>query len=204
MLIIGDVHGKIDEYENIIYNANLQDKQTIQIGDFGFKREHDWHLNNINSNKHKILFGNHDYYPYLKCEHSLGNHKIINYENFNILLIRGAYSIDWIWRTVGVSWFYEEELSVSEFNEVFDALDNKIDIIISHEGPHSFINDKFGYESNKTSKIFDIILDAYNPKLWILGHHHVSYKNKFKNTEFIILDELEVLDLSNVINDLKK
>lgn len=56
LLVIGDVHGKINEYWKLINKYNID---SIQLGDFGFKRHHNWHLENVDSSKHKINFGNH-------------------------------------------------------------------------------------------------------------------------------------------------
>ena len=42
MIIIGGVHGKLKEYWDIIHSIPNQNK-TIQVGDFGFSKEHFWH-----------------------------------------------------------------------------------------------------------------------------------------------------------------
>ena len=62
LLIIGDVHGKFGQYEDIIENYS---GRSIQVGDFGFKLPHEWHLENVNPFMHKINFGNHDDYSFL-------------------------------------------------------------------------------------------------------------------------------------------
>ena len=44
LLIIGDVHGKVNEYYKLLQKHK---GVSIQVGDFGFKKEHKWHLNLI-------------------------------------------------------------------------------------------------------------------------------------------------------------
>jgi hypothetical protein len=56
IIIIGDVHTKVSKYFEIVKDND----ESIQVGDFGFKTSHDWFINNMDSNKHKIVFGNHD------------------------------------------------------------------------------------------------------------------------------------------------
>lgn len=189
MLIIGDVHGKLNDYQNII-EKHSSDK-SIQIGDFGFKKEHDWHIENIDPEKHKILFGNHDYYPYLNKPHSLGNFAYL--EEDNIFCIRGAYSIDQALRLQGHSWFDNEELTYSEFQTVLDYFESvSPDIVITHDCPDSIRKKFFGiYDKSITSTGLQACLEIHQPKLWIFGHHHQSIKQTVENTEFVCLAELE-------------
>lgn len=116
MLVIGDVHGKINSYLNLIKKY----PKTVQIGDFGFTIEHKWHLQNVNSSNHKVLFGNHDDYKFLNREHSLGNFGI--YEG--MFFVRGADSIDKNLRVLGRDWFKEEELTYPQMNTCITAFES--------------------------------------------------------------------------------
>ena len=70
--IIGDVHGKVDEYKDIISNLDY----SVQIGDMAF----DYSDIKIDDH-HKILLGNHDNYDFL-CPHEvLGLVRVSSYLN---------------------------------------------------------------------------------------------------------------------------
>lgn len=185
-IIIGDVHCKIEQYYEIIKKQNCD---SIQVGDFGFKYEHDWHLKNIDSNKHKINFGNHDYYEFLNEKHSLGNFSF----DGTIMTIRGANSIDKYRRTEGVDWFSNEELNYNEMQEVIDAyIENKPDIVITHDCPKSICYSLFGiYDKSITRDGLECMFELHKPDIWIFGHHHKSIDKNILGTRFVCLNELE-------------
>lgn len=61
--IIGDVHGEVDRYKRICDHSN-DCYMTIALGDMGFEKEYKRIESfNLDPTRHKILFGNHDYYP---------------------------------------------------------------------------------------------------------------------------------------------
>lgn len=187
MYIIGDVHGNLNGYE-----VAIRDKErTVQLGDFGFKKEHDWHLNNVDPKSHSILFGNHDYYPYLDHEHSLGNWKYIS--EFDVFFVRGADSIDKSMRTEGRDWFSEEEMSYAEFSKCIDEYEKqKPDVVVSHDAPQSIVLSFFGIpDKSITRSALDQMFEIHKPNIWIFGHHHTSINSVVFGTYFICLDELE-------------
>lgn len=143
LVIIGDVHGKTSQYLKILKNID-EDCETIQVGDFGFKNQHEWHLNNVDSTKHKINFGNHDDYTFLNKPHSLGKYTYFNNE---LMTVRGAYSIDKEYRTEGISWWANEELNYQEFQEAIDFYClKKPKIMITHDCPQEVRKTLFGIE----------------------------------------------------------
>lgn len=188
ILLIGDVHGKVDQYKKII---NYHKGRSIQIGDFGFKVEHDWHLNNVDSFQHHILFGNHDYYPYLKRNHSLRNFSFINFGQ--IMTLRGAFSIDKMCRKEGRDWFNNEELTYNEMQyAISHYLRNKPRIVISHDCPHEVRQYLFNiHDKSITSNGLQIMFEDHQPDIWIFGHHHMSKSETINGTRFICLAELE-------------
>ena len=132
MILIGDVHGKIKQYRKIIANAH----QSIQVGDFSILRDdHEWKAKNL-PEKHKVNFGNHDHYAYLKHPHSCRDSM---YESkFDLLTIRGAYSIDKEFRYEGYSWWENEELDWYDANRVLEHhFLHKPNIIVSHDCPEN-------------------------------------------------------------------
>lgn len=191
MIIIGDVHGNIDQYKKFLENED----NSIQIGDFGFKTEHDRFLKEIynKENKHRILFGNHDYYPYLNKKYSLGDFHY--FEDLNIYCIRGAYSIDRNQRIFGRDLFENEEISYSKWPEIIkDFSIKKPEIVISHEAPHVVRAYFFNiYRYSLTSHALQECLEVHRPRIWIFGHHHRSIKKEILGyrTKFICLNILE-------------
>lgn len=193
ILVIGDVHGKIDEYYKII--QKYKPEFSIQIGDFGFKKEHEWFLKNVNYFSNKVLFGNHDDYKFLNGKHSLGNYF---YENkFKVMTVRGANSIDKQYRIEGFSWWSNEELSYQEMNEAIEVYSkNKPKIMLTHDCPQSIREKVFGiYDKSITSMGLQSMLELHKPDLWIFGHHHKSIDIVTDGVRFKCLNELEVFEL---------
>jgi hypothetical protein len=116
--IIGDVHGKYDEYVELIRSLP-EDAQSIQIGDFGF--EYDvFEKENIGFN-HRFFGGNHDNYDKIRdCANAVLDFGQLG-DDGNIFFVRGAFSIDRYIRTIGVDWWPNEELSFLMAHHVFRA-----------------------------------------------------------------------------------
>lgn len=192
MLIIGDVHGKIVQYNNLISKSDT----SIQVGDFGFKKQHDWHINHIDPSKHKINFGNHDYYPYLNMEHSTSNWSYI--EDY-IFTVRGADSIDKYLRTEGLDWFRNEELTYKEGYQIIENYEKiKPNIVVTHDCPQSVAENLFSYiHGNKsmTRLILQEMFEVHQPSQWFFGHHHKDIDVMIEGTNFICLDELSIYNL---------
>jgi hypothetical protein len=190
ILLIGDVHCKFDAYCDIIKNHN---GLSIQLGDFGFAYEHQKFLNTIDYSKHKVLFGNHDYYPMIDSPHSLRDFGI--YED--IFFIRGAYSIDKHGRKENIDWFRNEELTYTQCNNAFDLYCKiKPKIVISHDCPtflRELLFDIPFNERTMTSELLDQMFDFNIPEKWYFGHHHQSITKIIKNCEFHCLNELETI-----------
>ena len=192
MLIIGDVHCKIKKYFELIQS----EKESIQVGDFGFKNEHDWHLNNI-SPLHKVNFGNHDYYPYLNKPHSCGNFSTVG----DIFTVRGAHSIDQYKRISGRDWFENEELNYSETNDCVDLYETtKPKIVVAHDCPMFIATEFFNLPRlnefvSHTRLLLESLVQSHAPEIFIFGHHHKSIDVTVNGTRYICLKELETFNL---------
>jgi hypothetical protein len=196
LLLIGDVHGKMNEYRRIIENSNHD--FSIQVGDFGFQKEWTWleQESGLDPYHNKIIHGNHDCIPMARTSpYSLGRYYF--YPDHSIFCMAGASSIDRSRRVEGRDWFRDEELSYSEFREIYDFyLGGKPDIVISHDCPQIVCTKLFGIkETNNTRQSYDWLLGVHRPKLWVFGHHHNSVSMLLDGTYFICLDELETLRL---------
>lgn len=191
--LIGDVHAKIEDYLNIILRENPDKLSTIQIGDFGFQVEHDIFKTVVNTNKNKILFGNHDYYPYKHDIHSLGDWGIVDGTD-STFFIRGAYSLDHKYRTAGIDWFEDEQFTFNEYNLCLDDyIKNKPKIVISHDCPLDVILHIYGKDNypNSTCNFLQALFEHHQPELWVFGHHHISLDTTINGTRFVCLAELE-------------
>ena len=190
MLLIGDVHGKIEEFSKLV----SPEKEFVQIGDFGFRKEHQW-FREQNFRKGRILFGNHDYYPWLWKEHSLGNWHWN--EKKNTLFIRGAYSIDQHARIQGVDWFAEEQLSRNVWEGLLDVIEVlQPEIIVSHDCPTEIQRSVFGiFDKSFTAQGLQALWEIFPPKVWIFGHHHKSIHETINGTHFVCLNELEAKEI---------
>ena len=188
LIIIGDVHCKTNAYFDILKKYN---GESIQVGDFGFDIEHKWHLDNIDSVKHKVNFGNHDDYTFLNQPHSLGDFSYI--DTYNLLSVRGAFSVDQYKRTEGIDWFRNEELDYNEMNLAIDLCElRKPKIIVSHDCPHEVRKHIFGiHEKSITSNGLQGMFELHQPDIWLFGHHHKSKDERINGTRFICLAELE-------------
>lgn len=195
--LIGDVHTKFEDYINVISYHNPNNYPTIQIGDFGFKQHHDLFKLYINSDNNKILFGNHDYYPYKYEKHSLGDWGILN-NTESTFFIRGAHSIDWKFRIEGLDWFKDEEFTYKEYDNCFtDYLKYKPKIVITHDCPNDVIlhiYNGINKYPNSTNTFFQTLFENHKPDLWIFGHHHISLDVIINGTRFVCLSELEHKD----------
>ena len=190
LLVIGDVHGLVDKYWKILQKHK---GMSIQVGDFGFKQQHEWHLKNIDFTQHTINFGNHDDYTYLYQPHSCSNWSYA-YES-KLMTVRGAYSVDKAYRTENVDWWTNEELNYEEMQQAIDFYTfNKPKIMITHDCPQEVRQHLFYiHEKSITTNGLQVMFEQHQPDLWIFGHHHKSENEVINGTRFICLAELETL-----------
>jgi hypothetical protein len=113
VVFIGDVHGKWQEYCDLI---NLHDT-TIQVGDMGIG------FNGVTKHplpslgRHWYIRGNHDN-PTL-CEQDILCIPDGSYSHaIKTMFIGGAESIDKDYRIPGLSWWPDEEVSIQEWENI--------------------------------------------------------------------------------------
>ena len=120
----------------------------------------------------------------------------------DIFFVRGANSIDRRYRTFGVDWFHEEQLSFNQFNDAIQLYeDTKPDFVISHDCPEMWlpdlINHDWGHmEHTMTNAGLQRMWDAHEPRLWVFAHHHRTWHQRRGNTLFICLNILSTLDFN--------
>jgi Icc-related predicted phosphoesterase len=188
MRFIGDVHGKFDDYLDVIAPV----AESIQVGDFGagFKP-----LLEVDMN-HRFIRGNHDSPEVCKVSPNW-----IPDGSFDgkIFYVGGARSIDAHMRRIGIDWWDDEELSYEKWNTVFDYYEQvQPAIVVSHDAPNDIVLNLFPHinkERSKTSMGLQTLLNIFEPKLWIFGHYHVTIDWSIRNTRFICLNELDFIDI---------
>ena len=193
---IGDVHGKMEQYKFIAEQV----ERSVQVGDFGAG----FVELPILTSGHRFIRGNHDSPEACKKHPRWIPDGTIEGD---ILYIGGAWSIDQEWRTPGVSWWPDEQLSIME---LYDCLSTAIahypKVLVTHDCPHSVAPILFGgngdenvsYKTihpSRTSQALDSILDYVKPDVWIFGHWHNNVDKMIGRTRFICLGELSYMDL---------
>ena len=191
---IGDVHGKLWEYEEIVMNSECP---TIQVGDFGIglgfnavDLAEDW----LKRGNHRFIRGNHDNpFEAEKSTQWIPDGTIEIIDNKKFMFVGGALSIDKDMRIEGFDWWKEEELNFSQAHDIFDSyVEAKPQVMVTHEGPLQVTkNLQRHQESSITKQLLTAMFDAHKPELWVFGHYHQSYNGYVEKTQFVCLEELE-------------
>ena len=195
--IISDLHGNYLRYIELVNDPNIFG--SIQLGDFGLKYLE--FLSEIDYKKNLVILGNHDRWDLKdKYPHFISKPEFYNLGDFNFFAIPGAYSIDSAYRTPGVDWFKEEEMTYQEGLECIELFKSvKPQTVLSHDCPEeAFIRVCSNYISSVQSITRQIMSNCFyhhKPKNWIFGHHHTSKKFSIEDCWFTCLDQLEYIDL---------
>lgn len=189
--IIGDVHGHHSAYLRLVEDAEY----SIQVGDFSIT---DYNcLNGLDPTKHKIIGGNHDNYDaIIKMPHYLGDFGEAEVGGYKFFFVRGERSVDWMYRTEGVTWWRNEELTIEDGYRAIQAYEAaKPDVVISHGCPTAvlnvFITNPMKLEPSRTTCLLQRMYEVHQPRVWIFGHHHNSMQYKHHETLFRCLGELD-------------
>ncbi len=200
-IFIGDVHGKYEQYKRII----KEHKDTIQVGDMGvgFRRwpHGEWQKNPPHAlmveQNARFIRGNHDN-PLVCSQHSqwIQDGKVAN----DMMFIGGAFSIDWRYRVEDYSWWPDEELSTFDFSLLHDVyMAAKPACMVTHDCPITVVNALLShhlYDNSRTQQALEAMWARHKPKVWVFGHHHMSFDEVIDGTRFVCLDELEVKEIN--------
>lgn len=191
--LIGDVHGKYKRYHEIIREQDRH-PYTIQLGDFGFDYGT---VFNVDDEKHKIIGGNHDHYDrIIHIPHYLGDFGYSCLNGVNFFYYRGAYSIDRQYRTIGIDWWEQEQVTIDQFMKARELYrEIKPDIVLTHDCPDEVSlqildTNQRKYE-NLTGWALQELFNIHQPKKWRFGHYHKSWNMNISGTDFRCLNELE-------------
>ena len=205
--IIGDVHGKLDQYIAMTKECDW----SVQVGDMGFDYTP---LVEVDHNAHRFVGGNHDNYDtYTNTPHSLGDYGEWRMGGVEFFFVRGSVSIDALPRVSNYilsghkTWWYEEELSMEELEDAIDLYEQvKPDVMITHDCPNSIKDNfssaqvmrHFGWPEDyacRTQQALSVMFQIHQPKLHFLGHWHRNWHKEINGTHFFVVDELSWLDL---------
>lgn len=231
--IIGDIHDRFTEYIELTKGA----KFSIQVGDLGqhyqamervnpvFHRvilgNHDDYAHIVRDNlSFDDKYVNSPSQPYSIVggrivefinfpEHNLGHYGIYKVPETDkkIFFLRGSDSIDAHRRTIGIDYWYEEELTRNEFEKAFELYETeKPEFVITHTCPLDIthnLNLPFSggkVFKSKTNQALQKMFDFHQPKIWIFGHFHQDWMGTIEGTNFICLDILSKVDFDNKFN----
>ena len=203
MIIVGDVHGKIKDFYDLVLVPNDKHEEIIQVGDMGvgFGQGDHWHDNfdaMMLKYNAKFIRGNHDNPGKCKMLKSwISDGKVVN----DTMFIGGAWSIDRAWRTEDVNWWADEELTSKDLYMLYDVYDLvRPRIMITHDFPHEVSKIMFKEATlhkpimeTRTSQALQSMFELHQPELWIGGHWHYSKNEIIEGTNFICLNELETM-----------
>lgn len=211
ILVIGDVHGKIDDLIEIIESTDCAN--FIQLGDLGFAKHWDQLIKYLRNrkwaNKPEIYFrlipGNHDDYTklHVKTDNTTkwmrtGSIKVDNvWIEGEFFGVRGADSIDKHLRTEGISWWLTEEMNYNELGKAIDLyIHYKPKYMFSHDCPQSVMEQLFGYkDKSRTRQALQQMFELHQPEYHFFGHHHKAIDEVINGTRFICLPELATFEL---------
>lgn len=191
--LIGDIHGDMQAYSNIISGCD----RSIQVGDFG--QGFITHSLAV-PGKHEYIRGNHD--DPFRCKMDAAWIPDGTIEN-DVMFVGGAWSIDWAYRIPGLTWWEDEECSVAALQHFIDKyLEVRPRVMITHECPDNIAGimcsslGKTKYDiPSRTRDAFEIMWNHHKPEYWIFGHWHVDWRKEIEGTQFVCLDINEYMDI---------
>lgn len=218
---VGDIHG---DYMAFL-RASEGAESSVQVGDWGFgfgtlgQADFIDKFLDPEDGERRMIRGNHDSLEEaLKSKHFIKDGTVEMIGDYKVMYVGGAYSIDRMWRTEGVDYWSNEELTQAELGDMISIYAReKPDVMVCHEVPESIPHflKPVDYNPNqwpsRTRWAFEHMHSYHAPKLWIAGHWHLKKDLTHQGTRFIILninqtievdygDELKVTDLGYVTN----
>ena len=194
--LIGDVHGDMDKY--LALTESLGTIPSIQVGDFGAGFVS---LPKLNL-QHRFIRGNHDSPDVCRTHPNyLGDYGLLEPSTF---YISGAESIDKAYRTIGISWWPEEELSYEELSAAIRLyMSVKPNTVISHECPlvaardmlsklYIGVSPRGDKGQSRTAQALQVMFEKHQPLNWYFGHYHFKREFRIGRTTFRCVAEKEL------------
>jgi Icc-related predicted phosphoesterase len=191
----GDIHAEFSKYFFTLEGVT----NSVQVGDYGIGfRDIPVNLRDHPGN-HRFIRGNHDNPHLCSSYHNFiadGHTETIDGVKF--MYLGGAYSIDKDWRTPGIDWWYEEELSYAELERMISIYEEfKPDVMVAHELPDTQVMPVFTANNpnftkfavgSRTRDAMNVMFEIHKPQYWIFGHWHKNARVNIEGTTFVCLD----------------
>lgn len=210
MIVISDVHGKVNKY----FAIADKHKYTVQLGDFGFSDA--WNkleYSGLAHGEHVVIPGNHDDYDIcMNSSYCLGDFGEVSLDQ-KFFFVRGGLSIDMVFREAerirtGLRTYWpQEQLTYNQMKQCeLEWAESDTEILIAHCPPARLIpllhKDQrilvqFGFPETfveNTSLLIESMISTRKPKLVVSGHHHKSYNKIIEGVRYVVLNELETFE----------
>lgn len=200
LIVVGDLHGHWSEmlqYLRILRDHSY-DGEILQIGDvgigFGDQSSAEFFDDMFAEHQNmRFIRGNHDNPAEVKNSSHYIQDGLVEGER---MFVGGGHSIDKEWRTPGLDWWEDEELSIEQFNRVIDTyLHAKPRQMFTHECP-DFLLPLFPQKMlpipSRTRQAFQAMWEAHKPELWVFGHFHLDFDQVIDGTRFICVNQYTV------------
>lgn len=202
---IGDIHGNYIPWIAAAENS----MRSVQVGDFGLGFGTKGLAAFVDSvvidpipGEHRFIRGNHD--ALYECKLSKNWIPDGTIEG-PVMYIGGAGSIDRAWRTEGLNWWSDEELSISELDQMIETYAQaKPKVLVTHDCSEQFakrvmmplVNSTIDFPS-RTRDAIDQMYLVKPPEVHIFGHwhHRVDYIDEQTGTRMICLGIDEYIDI---------
>lgn len=201
--LIGDLHGDPISINQVIQSLHKYDL-TIQVGDFGIGFGAENYLKDkVTKDQLRILFGNHDNYQLLSTlEYNLGRFGVFEFNDKKIFFVGGAWSIDQEYRTPGLNWWDDEQLSYKEASNCLDLWESvckEISLVITHDCPYTVSHAllKETPHSTFTGILLREMEKIHQVPKWRFGHYHQRFQKNIGKTNYrcLSINEEEILNL---------
>lgn len=210
MIILGDIG--LNYYLNKRDENNKKELQELPLTFLLLQGNHEKYAKNVKGYEQKSIntknikgdfYVQHEYPDLLFFIN--GNDYLIN--NFHILAIGGAYSVDKWYRLANHwTWFDDEEMTEAEqinFINKIKATPTEVDVVLSHTCPYSYMPTHLflamidqSTVDNRTEKFLDVVEKSITYKQWFCGHFH-AYENLW-NKGTMLYDEIIELNEERV------
>lgn len=184
MIILGDagINYYANEMDYMLKNSLLQYPITF----FCIHGNHEERPENIKTYKTKTF---HDGTVYYEEDYPnilfAKDGEVYKFNNYKVLVIGGAYSVDKYFRLEhGYNWYASEQPHEETKKFVISELkrmNNEVDIILSHTCPYKYLPREMFLEGidqslvdNSTEYFLDEIEQTTNYKVWYCGHYHTD------------------------------
>lgn len=202
----GDWHGKVNDATAIIRKSVLLGAEAvIQLGDFGLWPNAGWYLDEVSAAAVESgvdvywIDGNHEWHDEIdRWTAEYGHQTPITVRPRLFYLPRGcritlggvrygalggAFSVDYLMRTLGASWWPQEQITAADVERLGDA---PLDVLLTHDAPERLdaiakypLSDTDEAKCEWNRKCIREAIRNTRPRFLLHGHWHHWYSEQF-------------------------